>query len=292
MGNKKPNFIGLFTQKPRDLQASTKSKEWETREILDLPMEQSKYIMTWKEKAKRVEKVKYQTWKTWSDEASEGCFGLFSWLLLLSLMSNFLMEETRSDLFLLVAAGGISLIGESTSLEYLTPLSLFFFINNLDVVDDDEEELSSSCLRDFSGLLGMITERGSPTLQTAVAAVDWHMKPLIFLLDFLVLMAENTRCLILCLREKVIVEMMIFCGNWMEILRGLIKGYLLACYIYDWANPFLLNLLSFSFSLPMFWMPSTSCLFPCLMLRNWLLCPKVAFWFYFYYKPYLLCSCS
>ena len=65
--------------------------------------------------------------------------------------------------------------GDSASLEYLGVITVVFF-NVLEVSTNTA----------LSGLLGTITERGSATVQTAVAAVEWHMKPpFIFLLVFM-----------------------------------------------------------------------------------------------------------
>lgn len=72
------------------------------------------------------------------------------------------MAGRRTDL--LVLGAGLKR-WDSTSLEYLALLI--------------SVEWSTSVR---SGLLGTITERGSPGMQTAVAAGEWHIRPLIFLL--------------------------------------------------------------------------------------------------------------
>lgn len=98
------------------------------------------------------------TWKTWSNEGVEegGWKGIGSALGRWPLF----MAGTRTDLL----AAGVKR-WDSTSLEYLALLISL--------------EWSTSVL---SGLLGTITERGSPGMQTAVAAGEWHISPLIFLL--------------------------------------------------------------------------------------------------------------
>jgi hypothetical protein len=87
------------------------------------------------------------------------------------------LHGAESDLFFVPTA---SLGGRSTSLEYLALLIT-------------KRLLSIRILLLSDDLLGTTTERESVAMHTAVAAGDWHMKPLIFLVVLTLIADQRER---------------------------------------------------------------------------------------------------